>query len=88
MNLWPLERTNSKLHFHLAPPLLNLMYDARGRSRKMERELITEFETLMTELIPSLTSDPLPTATELVQCFRQIRGCGPVKKVAALSRTI
>ena len=64
--------------------------------RKMERALIAEFETLMTELLPNLTEQQLPAATELVQCFMQIRGFGPVKKesvelvrrkVATLSKT-
>lgn len=60
-------------------------FDLLGRSpeRRMERELIVEFERLMDELLPILREDRLSDATDLVALYMDIRGYGPVKEEAA-----
>lgn len=57
-------------------------FDLFGRTdeRRMERELIKEFERLLDELLTSLTEDRLQEATELVALYMNIRGYGPVKE--------
>jgi indolepyruvate ferredoxin oxidoreductase len=50
--------------------------------RRMERELIIEFEQLLDELLPALDRD-LHLATEIVQLYMSIRGYGPVKEESA-----
>ena len=47
--------------------------------RRMERELIVEFEQLLDDLLPTLREEQLQDATELVQLYMNIRGYGPVK---------
>jgi len=48
--------------------------------RKMERDLIVEFETLLEQVLPALHAKNLGAATQLVQLFMNIRGYGPVKE--------
>jgi len=57
-------------------------FDVFGRTaeRRMERELIAEFEQLLEELLPTLREEKLQDATELVQLYMKIRGYGPVKQ--------
>ncbi len=50
--------------------------------RRMERELINEFETLIDTLLPSLNGENLGAAAELVGYYMDIRGYGPVKEQA------
>jgi indolepyruvate ferredoxin oxidoreductase len=56
-------------------------FDVFGRTaeRRMERELIVEFEQLLDDLLPTLREEQLQDATELVQLYMKIRGYGPVK---------
>ena len=50
--------------------------------RRMERQLITELEQTVDNLLTGLTADNLPVATAIVQLFGEIRGYGPVKEEA------
>jgi indolepyruvate ferredoxin oxidoreductase len=56
-------------------------FDIFGRTaeRRMERELIAEFEQLLDDLLPCLDGQ-LQDATEIVQLYMGIRGYGPVKE--------
>ena len=56
-------------------------FDIFGRTdeRRMERALISEFEQLLDELLPTLQEDRLQNATEIVSLYMNIRGYGPVK---------
>ncbi|MDN0077193.1 indolepyruvate ferredoxin oxidoreductase family protein [Crenobacter sp. SG2303] len=47
--------------------------------RKLERQLIAEFEALLDELETSLNRDKLATAVELVRLTERVRGYGHVK---------
>ena len=60
-------------------------FDLFGRTaeRRMERELISEFEQLIDELLPALREDRLQDATQLVTLYMNIRGYGPVKEESA-----
>ena len=74
--------------FRLMAPLRVLrgtMFDVLGLSaeRRMERELIGEFERLIDDLLPALRENRLREATELVALYMNIRGYGPVKEEAA-----
>ncbi|MCE4556373.1 indolepyruvate ferredoxin oxidoreductase family protein [Pelomonas cellulosilytica] len=51
----------------------------RTEERRMERQLITDYERLIEELMPALTADNLQTAIELARLPEKIRGYGPVK---------
>ena len=51
--------------------------------RRLERELINEFENLVDQLLPKLTGENLDEARELVAYYMDIRGYGPVKDQAA-----
>jgi indolepyruvate ferredoxin oxidoreductase len=55
--------------------------DVFGRSeeRRMERALITEYETCITELLKSLTAERLALAIEIARIPEDIRGYGHVK---------
>ena len=59
-------------------------FDLLGRSaeRRMERELIREFEVLVDEILPALTAERLSDAAELFSLYMNIRGYGPVKEEA------
>lgn len=74
--------------FRLIAPLRVLRgtaFDVLGLSaeRRMERELIVEFEQLIDDLLPALREDRLQEATEIVALYMNIRGYGPVKEEAA-----
>jgi indolepyruvate ferredoxin oxidoreductase len=51
--------------------------------RRMERALIAEFEASVEALLAGLTRDNVPAAVDLVRCYMDIRGYGPVKELAA-----
>ncbi len=51
--------------------------------RRMERELISEFETVLETLLPALRQESLGEAIRLIQLYMDIRGYGPVKEEAA-----
>jgi indolepyruvate ferredoxin oxidoreductase len=57
-------------------------FDVFGRTaeRRMERALIVEFEQLMNNLLPIVGASNLDAASELIGCFMDIRGFGPVKE--------
>ena len=59
-------------------------FDVFGHSadRRLEQELIVEFECLLDRLLPELTAGNLAWATELLGLFMNIRGYGPVKEEA------
>jgi indolepyruvate ferredoxin oxidoreductase len=59
-------------------------FDLLGLSseRKMERELIVEFEELVEQLLSGLDAENLIEATEIVSLIMDIRGYGPVKEEA------
>ena len=50
--------------------------------RRMERDLIREFEALIDTLLPKLNDDNVADATVLVGLYMDIRGYGPVKEQA------
>ncbi len=60
-------------------------FDLFGRTaeRRMERELISEFEVMISELLPDMTSQKLGEATTIAGLYMDIRGFGPVKEAAA-----
>ncbi len=51
--------------------------------RRMERELIVEFESIVDDLLTGLRSDNVIAAASIVRLFLDIRGYGPVKEQAA-----
>ncbi len=51
--------------------------------RRMERALITEFEELIDQILPSLSARNLAVAHEIIASYMDIRGFGPVKEEAA-----
>ena len=51
--------------------------------RKLERALISEFETDVADLLPSLNAGNIDAAEALVREYLEIRGYGPVKEQAA-----
>ena len=65
--------------------LRGTVFDVFGRTaeRRMERELIVEFESLIDDLLTDLTTERLRKATDLVRLYMDIRGYGPVKEEAA-----
>ncbi len=65
--------------------LRGTVFDVFGRTaeRRMERELIVEFEQMLDELLPALREDRLQEAIEIVQLYMDIRGYGPVKEESA-----
>ena len=104
-----------KLHFHLAPPLMNkpdaktgepkkssygpwmmsafrvlakmkglrgTAFDVFGKTaeRRVERQLITDYEALIEELLPRLAAHNHTLAVELASIPEQIRGYGHVKE--------
>ena len=74
--------------FRLLAPLRVLRgtpFDVLGllAERRMERELIVEFEQLIDDLLPALREDRLQEATDIVALYMDIRGYGPVKAEAA-----
>ena len=61
------------------------MFDPFGYTteRRMERALITEFETVIERLLRSLTRENLSEAARIAAMVMEIRGFGPVKEAAA-----
>jgi indolepyruvate ferredoxin oxidoreductase len=59
-------------------------FDVFGRTaeRRMERELILNFETTVDTLLQGLDTHNLAQATEIVGLYMEIRGYGPVKAKA------
>ena len=57
-------------------------FDVFGHTaeRRMERALIVEFEQLVNDLLPVVGATNLAAASELIRCFMDIRGYGPVKE--------
>ena len=60
-------------------------FDLFGRTaeRRMERALITEFESTFETLVSHLDADNIDLAAEIVGLYMEIRGYGPVKAEAA-----
>jgi indolepyruvate ferredoxin oxidoreductase len=56
-------------------------FDPFGRTeeRRVERQLIADYEALMTRILPMLTADTLPLAVELAALPAMVRGFGHVK---------
>jgi indolepyruvate ferredoxin oxidoreductase len=50
--------------------------------RRMERQLIVDFETLLAESLPTLSADNYQRLLESVNAYLDIRGYGPVKELA------
>ena len=50
--------------------------------RRMERQLISEFEATIDRLLVKLSSENIAAATEIVELYLDIRGYGPVKEQA------
>jgi indolepyruvate ferredoxin oxidoreductase len=48
--------------------------------RKMERQLINDYETLINELLPKLNDKNYDTAVEIAQTAQKMRGYGHVKE--------
>jgi len=48
--------------------------------RKMERQLISDYETMITDLLPKLNDKNYDTAVKIAQTAQKIRGYGHVKK--------
>ena len=48
----------------------------------MERELIGEFEDVIEQILPGLSSANLDHAQRIVESYMDIRGYGPVKDAA------
>ena len=59
-------------------------FDLFGKTaeRRMERELIREFETMLNEILPLLTADTQSEASGLFRRYLDIRGYGPVKEAS------
>ena len=59
--------------------------DLFGKSaeRRMERELIGEFESLIETLLDSLDAQNVERAAQLAARYQDIRGYGPVKEQSA-----
>jgi indolepyruvate ferredoxin oxidoreductase len=57
-------------------------FDPFGKTaeRRMERALITQFESDMAEVLPQITGANRDIAVELAELPLQIRGFGPVKE--------
>jgi indolepyruvate ferredoxin oxidoreductase len=52
--------------------------------RRMERELIAEFERTIDVLLPGLSADNVEASTAIVKRYLDIRGYGLVKELAAV----
>ena len=55
---------------------------AYSQERKMEQQLVIDYEALLEKLIAELDALRLPLAIELTGLPREIRGFGPVKAIA------
>ena len=76
----PLFRLLAKLRRLRGTPLDVFGYTAE---RRMERQLIVEFEETIERLLVALGPATLDSAVEVVEAFLEIRGFGPVKEEAA-----
>jgi indolepyruvate ferredoxin oxidoreductase len=76
----PLFRVLRRLRFLRGTPFDPFGYSAE---RRAERQMIADYESLVAELLASLTAEKLPTAVELASLPEQVRGYGPVKMDAA-----
>jgi len=56
----------------------------RTAERRMERQLIEDFEATLQTVLRHLDADNLALATEIVELFMEIRGYGPVKQEAVV----
>jgi indolepyruvate ferredoxin oxidoreductase len=50
--------------------------------RRTERQLVGEFEDAVDQVLGALTADNRDQAVAAIDCFREIRGYGPVKEEA------
>jgi indolepyruvate ferredoxin oxidoreductase len=59
-------------------------FDLFGHSaeRRMERQLIEDFEATLQTILQHLDADNIALATEVIELFMEIRGYGPVKEEA------
>ncbi|MEJ2275795.1 MAG: hypothetical protein P8Y01_14700, partial [Woeseiaceae bacterium] len=59
-------------------------FDIFGRTaeRRMERQLISEFEDTVDTVLAQLGSNNREAAVRVIECFLEIRGYGPVKEAA------
>ncbi|MEJ2255533.1 MAG: indolepyruvate ferredoxin oxidoreductase family protein [Woeseiaceae bacterium] len=59
-------------------------FDIFGRTaeRRMERQLISEFEDTVDTVLAQLGSNNRDAAVRVIECFLEIRGYGPVKEAA------
>jgi indolepyruvate ferredoxin oxidoreductase len=75
----PVLRVMAKFRF-----LRGTAWDPFGRSkeRRIERELISEYEALMDEIAPELSPGKLELATEILSAAESIRGYGPIKEAS------
>jgi indolepyruvate ferredoxin oxidoreductase len=53
-----------------------------ARERRMERKLVTWYESLLTELLPLLHAGTVGPLVEIASLPMEIRGYGPVKETA------
>jgi indolepyruvate ferredoxin oxidoreductase len=56
---------------------------ARTGDRRLERELVAEFEQTFATLLERLSPGTIADATEIIRLYLDIRGFGPVKEQAA-----
>ena len=50
----------------------------------MERQLIGEFEGAVDQILGALNADNRDLAVSAIDCFREIRGYGPVKEESVI----
>jgi indolepyruvate ferredoxin oxidoreductase len=75
----PAFRTLARLKFLRGTPFDPFGYT---RERRMERNLIGWYESLLTDLRPLLHAETVATMLEIVSLPMEIRGYGPVKDAA------
>jgi indolepyruvate ferredoxin oxidoreductase len=56
---------------------------ARTGDRRLERELVAEFEQTFATLLERLSPGTIAAATDTIRLYLDIRGFGPVKEQAA-----
>jgi indolepyruvate ferredoxin oxidoreductase len=64
--------------------LRNTAFDPFGYTaeRRMERDLIAEYEAMIRDVCSALTHDTYDVAVQLAELPQQIRGYGPVKEAS------
>jgi indolepyruvate ferredoxin oxidoreductase len=67
--------------------LRGTVLDVFGRTeeRRMERQLVREYEALIEELLVGLSADKLELALQLARLPERVRGYGPVKHANVLA---